>query len=292
MTSSSLLWGWLLLIGTLGPLMSYTVCEGWTTCWKYQLVASTPMESLQSFPKVLGAGSFYKVVGQRGDHILCFCQTGIGQNRGKRIRKTFLDLSPLWLWVPATWKGGNLVQLVGRGCARFCWICVYTWIQRWWFLRFHCKTPLWGSWVTSPEKIRTRNQHSPKKSLLWGNGNAISGSWHWISRSVRKKRVWEKPNHLGLLWGRWKKMCPEQDFGLCKQREERMGEMWKGQNKKVLKQPQCVDKREMLTTVNHSITGFVMGRWSRGGSTLQRCRTPRKLRWGLLSSDAANIPQV
>lgn len=27
----------------LGPLVSYTVCEGWTTCWKYQLVAGTPM---------------------------------------------------------------------------------------------------------------------------------------------------------------------------------------------------------------------------------------------------------
>lgn len=74
-----------------------------------QLVTGTSTECFHSFPEVLGAGGFYKVVGQRGDRILCCCHAGSGQSRGKRKRKSSLGLSPLWLWVPATQQGGSLV---------------------------------------------------------------------------------------------------------------------------------------------------------------------------------------
>lgn len=54
-----------------------------------QLVAGTSTECFHSFPEVLGAGSFYKVVGQRGDRILCCCHAGSGQNRGKTRERPF-----------------------------------------------------------------------------------------------------------------------------------------------------------------------------------------------------------
>lgn len=74
-------------------------------------------------------------------------------------------------WEPgaACWKRAHKVLLN---------LCKYMNLEQV-ILRVCFKTSPWGSWGTSPVKTRVKKQRSPKKALLRGTGNAISGSRHW-----------------------------------------------------------------------------------------------------------------
>lgn len=148
-----------------------------------QLVAGTPTGRFRISLKVLGAGSFYKVVGPMREANLFCCHDGIGQKWRAKKKKILFGSVPILAGGSNNMAGrvGAWWCLLEEGVEVLLHLCKYVNVEMVIFKgSFNFGFSVWLMRNKSCEDEGEKTALSSEGGSIRGNGNVTTGSWRWL----------------------------------------------------------------------------------------------------------------